>query len=124
MQLDHWQRRSPVLDSLDDIRPEIGRLDGASNEGTLNRAGKWSFDQCCQYLGRWVEFSRGRFPLEYPWRFRLMRRRVRLVSWSVPVSLVLRDLTGSSPVAIYGCDDPSNYAIIAANNMDQLGYKQ
>jgi Protein of unknown function (DUF1569) len=95
----HWQRRSLALESLDDLRLEIVRLDDARNEGNLNRAGNWSMDQCCQHLGRWVEFSIDGFPFKYPWRFRLMGRLVRLVSWRLLVSLALRPEFISPPAA-------------------------
>jgi Protein of unknown function (DUF1569) len=95
----HWQRRSLAFDSLDDFRREIVRLDDARNEGTLNRSGNWSLDQCCQHLGRWVEFSIDGFPFKYPWRFRLMGRLVRLVSWRLLVSLALRPGFMNQPTA-------------------------
>ncbi len=84
------QRRSLALGSLDEFRREIVRLDDARNEGTLNRAGNWSLDQCCQHLGRWIEFSIDGFPFKYPWRFRLIGRLIRLASWRWLVSLAVR----------------------------------
>src|SRR5262245_37216677 len=86
----HRKRRSLALESLDDFHREIVRLDDAGNEGILHGAGNWSLDQCCQHLGRWIEFSIDGFPLKYPWRFRVMGRLVRLVSWRLLVVLALR----------------------------------
>jgi Protein of unknown function (DUF1569) len=95
----HCQRRSLALESLDDLQGEILRLDDVRNEGTLNRAGNWSLDQCCQHLGRWVGFSIDGFPFKYPWRFRLIGRLVRLVSWRLLVSLALRPGFMNPPTA-------------------------
>ena len=84
------RRRLVTLESLAEYRQEIERLDAARTQGSLERVGKWSLDQCCQHLGRWIEFSIDGFPFEYPWHYRLLGRLVRLVSWRWLVSLGLR----------------------------------
>jgi hypothetical protein len=90
MAMTQLQRRSLHLSSFDDFRQEVMRLKYAQKQGNLYRAGRWSLDQCCQHLGRWVEFSIDGFPFKYPWHLRLMGRLVRLVSWRFLVSLASR----------------------------------
>jgi Protein of unknown function (DUF1569) len=85
-----FRRRSVTLGSLADVRQEIDRLDAARQRGSLERRGNWSLDQCCQHLGRWIEFSIDGFPFKYPWRYRLLGRLVCLVSWRWLVKMALR----------------------------------
>jgi hypothetical protein len=85
-----FRRRSLTLGSLADVRTEIDRLEAARKQGSLERGGNWSLDQCCQHLGRWLEFSFDGFPFKYPWRYRLLGRLVRLVSWRWLVKMALR----------------------------------
>jgi hypothetical protein len=85
-----FRRRSLTLGSFADVRQEIDSLDSARQQGSLERGGKWSLDQCCQHLGRWIEFSFDGFPFKYPWRYRLLGRLVRLVSWRWLVKMALR----------------------------------
>jgi hypothetical protein len=84
------RRRSLTLDSWADFRQEIERLDAARRLGGLERSGNWSLDQCCQHLGRWIEFSIDGFPFHYPWGYRLLGRIVRLLSWRWLVTMALR----------------------------------
>jgi hypothetical protein len=84
------RRRSLTLGSLAEYCHEIERLNTARKQGNLGHAGKWSLDQCCQHLGRWIDFSIDGFPFRYPWRYRLAGRLIRLVSWHWLVSLALR----------------------------------
>jgi hypothetical protein len=84
------ERRLLTLASMSELRAEIERLDVARREGRLEPTGSWSLDQCCQHLGRWIEFSIDGFPFRYPWRYRLLGRLVRLVSWRWLVSLAMR----------------------------------
>jgi hypothetical protein len=90
MAMTQLRRRSLHLASFDDFRQEVVSLNNAGQQGNLYRAGHWSLDQCCQHLGRWVEFSIDGFPFKYPWHLRLLGRLVRLVSWRWLVSLALR----------------------------------
>jgi uncharacterized damage-inducible protein DinB len=83
-----FRRRSLALRSISDLRHEIERLDEARRQGCLEAGGNWSLDQCCQHLGRWIEFSFDGFPFQYPWPYRLIGRIVRLVSWRWPCVLV------------------------------------
>jgi hypothetical protein len=83
-------RRKLTLGSMAEYREEIERLDGARQRGSLERAGNWSLDQCCQHLGRWIEFSLDGFPFQYPWPYRLLGRLARLVSWCWLVWLAMR----------------------------------
>jgi hypothetical protein len=84
------QPRPLTLTSLEDLRSEVERLSSAERQGTLRAAGNWSLDQCCQHLGRWLEFSLDGFPFKYPWRHRLIGRIVRIISWRWLVSLASR----------------------------------
>src|SRR5262245_43122858 len=84
------RRRSVTFGSLADVRQEIDRLDAARRRGSLERRGNWSLDQCCQHLGRWIEFSLDGFPFQYPWHYRLVGRILKRVSWRGLVSLALR----------------------------------
>src|SRR5215831_19232573 len=88
--MSHRHRRSLNLSTLAEYRHEIQRLEDARTEGILERAGEWSLDQCCQHLGRWIEFSIDGFPFKYPWHLRLLGRLIRFVSWRWLVSLALR----------------------------------
>ena len=83
-------RRRRALPTLRDLRAEVEALDAARREGNLDRAGAWSLDQCCQHLGRWIEFSFDGFPFQYPWPYRLIGRAIRLVSWRWLVAISLR----------------------------------
>jgi hypothetical protein len=83
-------RRPVRLDTLADFRLEIDTLETARKAENLERTGKWSLDQCCQHLARWIEFSFDGFPFQYPWPYRLLGRLLRLVSWQLLVSLSLR----------------------------------
>ena len=83
-------RRLLTLGTLAEYCQEIERLDNRRAQASLERAGNWSLDQCCQHLGRWIEFSIDGFPFAYPFIFRLIGRLVRLVSWRWLVSMALR----------------------------------
>jgi hypothetical protein len=85
-----FQRRVVTLPVVADFRHEIQALDAARSERRLRRSGNWSLDQCCQHLGRWIEFSIDGFPFKYPWHYRLVARLVRLLSWRLLVSLAVR----------------------------------
>jgi hypothetical protein len=93
------RRRSLVLGSVGELRQEVERLNLARKQGSLERAGVWSLDQCCQHLGRWIEFSIDGFPFRFPWHFRALGRLVRLVSWRWLVSMALRPGFLNPPVA-------------------------
>ena len=84
------RRRALTLRSFPEYRHEVECLNTARQKGRLERSGNWSLDQCCQHLGRWIEFSIEGFPFKYPWRFRLAGRLVRIVSWRWLVSIALR----------------------------------
>jgi hypothetical protein len=86
----NYQRRSLVIQTMNDLRREIERRNVARQQGHLEAVGNWSLDQCCQHLGRWIEFSIDGFPFQYPWHFRLIGRIVRLVSRRWLVSMALR----------------------------------
>jgi hypothetical protein len=73
-----------------EVRREIEQLERARQQGSLERWGNWSLDQCCQHLGRWIEFSFDGFPFRYPLRYRLLGRIVRLVSWRWLLRMALR----------------------------------
>jgi hypothetical protein len=75
---------------MSELRQEIERLNAARLRGQLEAVGNWSLDQCCQHLGRWIEFSFDGFPFQYPWCYRLIGRIARLVSWRWLVSMALR----------------------------------
>lgn len=84
------RRRTLTLGAWADYRREVECLDAASRRGKLEHTGNWSLDQCCQHLGRWIAFSFDGFPFQYPWRYRLLGRLVRLASWRWLVALALR----------------------------------
>jgi hypothetical protein len=84
------ERRLLTLGTLAEYGHEIQRLEGARTRGRLERAGNWSLDQCCQHLGRWIEFSIDGFPFKYSWHYRLLGRLIRLISWRWLVALALR----------------------------------
>ena len=84
------KRPPPNLRMMSDLRNEVRALDEARRQGRLEKSGDWTLDQCCQHLGRWVEFSIDGFPFKYPWRYRLVGRLVRLWSWTWLVSLATR----------------------------------
>jgi hypothetical protein len=75
---------------MSDLRNAVNRLDAARQQGQLAKSGNWSLDQCCQHLGKWIEFSFDGFPFRYPFRYRFFGRLVRLVSWQWLVHLALR----------------------------------
>jgi hypothetical protein len=83
-------RRTLTLGSMGELRQEIERLEDARRRGSLEQSGNWSLDQCCQHLGRWIEFSLDGFPFQYPLRYRVLGRLVRMVSWRSLVWLALR----------------------------------
>jgi len=68
-------RRFLAIQSISEFRREIEGLNEAHRQGHLKAVGNWSLDQCCQHLGRWIEFSIDGFPFRYPWRFRLLCAR-------------------------------------------------
>jgi hypothetical protein len=78
------------LDSFAAFRAEIDRLREVQQQGRLSQVGNWSLDQCCQHLGRWIQFSIDGFPFQYPLRFRALGRLLRLVSWRWLVALAVR----------------------------------
>src|SRR5215475_2871324 len=84
------QRRILILPSLNTLREEVEHLRAVEEAGDLQAAGNWSLDQCCQHLGRWVQFSIDGFAFQYPWPYRLLGRLMRLVSWRGLVHLALR----------------------------------
>jgi hypothetical protein len=79
-----------TLGSMAEFRQEIEGLEIARQRGNLKRSGNWSLDQCCQHLGRWIEFSFDGFPFQYPLRYRLLGRLLRLVSWRWLLRMALR----------------------------------
>src|SRR5262245_44670064 len=83
-------RRARSCSSFVDLRREIDRLSDADRQGKLKAVGHWSLDQCCQHLGRWIEFSLDGFPFQYPWHYRLVGRMLKRVSWRWLVPLALR----------------------------------
>ena len=85
-----FRRRSLVLGSWADSLQEVERLVTTRQQASLEQGGNWSLDQCCQHLGRWIEFSFDGFPFKYAWRYRLLGRLVRLVSWHWLVKMALR----------------------------------
>lgn len=83
-------RPPPNLRMVSDLRNEVRALDEARRLGRLEKSGNWTLDQCCQHLGRWIEFSIDGFPFQYPLRYRLFGRLVRLWSWMWQVALATR----------------------------------
>lgn len=73
-----------------DFRNAMQRLDSARQAGGLESLGAWSLDRCCQHLGRWIEFSIDGFPFRYPFRYRLLGRLARVISWRSLVRLATR----------------------------------
>jgi Protein of unknown function (DUF1569)/Domain of unknown function (DUF4265) len=84
------EKKPPNLCMMSDLRNEVRALDEARHQGRLEKSGNWTLDECCQHLGRWIEFSIDGFPFKYPWRYRLFGRLVRLWSWMWLVSLATR----------------------------------
>jgi hypothetical protein len=88
--VDLFHRRRLTLASFAALSAEVERLRAAHGRAELLRAGNWSLDQCCQHLGRWIEFSIDGFPFQYPWHLRVLARLMRLVSWRWLVDLAAR----------------------------------
>jgi Domain of unknown function (DUF4265)/Protein of unknown function (DUF1569) len=87
------------LQMMSDLRNAIQQLVAAQRDGNLLSTGHWTLDQCCQHLGKWICGSLEGFSFQYPWRYRLFGRMVRLVSWQGLVALATRPGFRNPPVA-------------------------
>jgi hypothetical protein len=103
------RRRKLTLGLLSEYRQEVEGLSAARNQGVWEKTGNWSLDQCCQHLGRWIEFSIDGFPFRYPLRYRILGRLVRLVSWRWLVSIALRP-GFTNPRSVRAVEPDSNVA--------------
>ena len=92
-------RRILSFTSIDDVLADVSQLAKAESHGRLQACGNWSLAECCQHIGKLVEFSLDGFPFRYPWHLRLVSRFLRFISWKLLVRLSLRPGFSNSEVA-------------------------
>ena len=104
------RRRLLTLGSLAEYRQEIERLDAVGKQRNLERAGNWSLDQCCQHLGRWIEFSIDGVGMVYA---SIISQRISVAATTAKVMASIHSRTGDflagASEASAGLEDFQNF---------------
>jgi len=60
------KRRHLRLESLGDLRLELGRIEQADQEGRLETTGQWTAGQILAHLAAWIEYGYEGYPMRKP----------------------------------------------------------